>query len=155
MTEPKPYRILVTGSRAWADAYAVSFHLEAAAVDALGREVIVVHGAAEGADMLSDTAAWDLGFTPEAHPADWDGPCRPECKHGPRRRRYDGTAYCPAAGDYRNQEMTGLGADVCVAFVLSCRNRKCKKPRPHDSHGASDCAERAAAAGIPVRLVRP
>lgn len=155
MSTAGPYRILVTASRSWRDARAVRFALEAASLDALGREVIVVHGAADGGDTLAHLAAVDLGFTPEPHPADWEGPCRPECRPGHRRRRRDGTLYCPAAGDYRNQEMADLGADTCVAFLMPCTDRRCRNPRPHDSHGATDCAKRAKAAGIDVRPVRP
>jgi len=157
MPEPTPFRLLVTGSRTWRDAHAVTFALDAASLDALGREVIVVHGACEeGADLLADRAARDLGFTVEPHPADWESPCRPECKPGHRRRRRDGTDYCPAAGNYRNEEMVRLGADVCLCFVMPCaRPGWCSRRGPHDSHGASDCAERAEKAGIPVRRFRP
>ena len=146
----KPFRILVTASRSWTDAHAVRFALEAAALDAYGREVTVVHGAAGGGDMLTDKAARDLGFTVEAYPAGWDGPCRAECDHGPRKRRRDGTSYCPAAGQYRNAEMVALGAERAVALILPCQDRKCREPRPHGSHGATGCAEMARAAGIPV-----
>jgi hypothetical protein len=43
------------------------------------------------------------------------------------------------AGPARNQAMVDLGADVCMAFIRD------------GSPGASHCAERAEAAGIPVR----
>ena len=48
----RPFRVLFTASRSWTDAHAVRFALEAVSLDACGREVIVVHGAAEGGDMM-------------------------------------------------------------------------------------------------------
>lgn len=135
----KPFRILVTASRTFTDAHAVRFALEAASLDALGREVIVVHGAADGGDTLADLTAIDLGFAREPHPvtkADW-------------------VRYGNAAGPRRNAAMVALGADVCLVFAMPCRIKGCRRPRPHDSHGASDCAARAEAAGIPVRRIRP
>jgi hypothetical protein len=150
-----PYRILVTASRSWTDADAIAFHLDAAAMDALGRDVVVVHGAGGNGDRLAGQAAEYLGFTAEPHPADWEGPCRAECSRGLRRMRRDGTVYCPAAGNYRNQEMVDLGADTALMFALPCTGRKRGCPaRPHDSHGAADCADRAKAAGIPVLRIR-
>ena len=146
----RPFRVLFTASRSWTDAHAVRFALEAVSLDACGREVIVVHGAAEGGDMLADLAAADLGFAREPHPADWTAPCRPACKPGHRRERRDGTIYCPAAGQYRNAEMVALGAERAVALILPCQDRRCREPRPHGSHGATGCAEMARAAGIPV-----
>ena len=147
----RPFRVLVTASRSWRDYGAVRFALEAASLDAAGREVIVVHGAGGNGDMLADAAARDLGFAVEAHPADWDAPCRAECDHGHRGwRPYDRTTYCPAAGQYRNALMVSLGADRCLKFTGPCESRRCRIREPHASHGATGCAEMARAAGIPV-----
>lgn len=89
------------------------------------------------AEKVSDTHDWPT----EEHPADWTAPCRDTCgKRDHRRPGRGGVEYCPAAGDYRNQEMVDAGADVCLAFFKhGARNA-----------GTADCARRAKAAGITV-----
>ena len=142
------FRILVTGGRDYTDAERVEAELRAAVEARLGPSadpslVVLVHGAAAGLDRLADAAALRLGFHVEAHPADWTGPCRPSCPAPPRpshrRRRRDGTDYCPAAGAYRNAEMVELGADLAIIFP--------------GGRGTADCARRIRAAGIAVREV--
>lgn len=144
MTDPlqgviKPRRVLVTGSRYWEDQAPIYRALYYQRLIAGERPMVVVHGAATGADSIAHRWAQTFypgSVTPEPHPADWDH-CRPQCRHKPRRRA-DGKLYCPVAGFCRNQNMVDLGADVCLAF-----------PFP-DSHGTADCAQRARAAGILV-----
>jgi hypothetical protein len=129
----KPFRILVTGSRAWDDWVTVWTALEDAIEEAYRkgrREYVVVHGGAKGADQIAadfceDQAGWyddyaNQVLAVERHPADWD-------KHG------------KAAGPIRNQAMVDLGADVCLAFQIG------------DSRGTADCIRRAEKAGIPIR----
>lgn len=110
-------RVLITASREWEDRDAV--------FDVLFGEmahgpIIIVHGdCPTGGD--ADAQAfhlkyWRQGAGVERHPAKWRD-CLPSCYHKPRYRR-DGTLYCPAAGNYRNQEMVDLGADVCHGFPL-------------------------------------
>lgn len=115
-------RILVTGSRNWADRAT----LEGALLQFIGQlagsgPCTVVHGdCPTGADrMAADYAAGILGVTVEAHPADW-------ATHG------------RAAGPLRNQAMVDLGADLCLAFPLG------------GSRGTRDCMRRSEAAGIPL-----
>jgi hypothetical protein len=139
------FRILVTGSRKWADPARVAHELSAAAGDQ--KAVAVIHGACRtGADVLAEVAARGLGFRTEPHPARWGGPCRPACPPGHRHQRvWQGAWYCPSAGLYRNQEMVDAGADICLAFFW-----------PGAANlGTTDCARRARAAGIPVTDVRP
>lgn len=114
-------RILVTGSRDWADWHTVEVALRyhALRLGALGREVTVVHGDARGADTCADILASRMRFKIERHRADWK-------RHG------------KAAGPLRNAEMVALGADVCLAFPIG--------PSP----GTRDCIAKAEAAGIPV-----
>jgi hypothetical protein len=153
-----PFRVLVTGSRSWDDYDHVRFALATAVFQRM--PAVVVHGACpQGADAI---AAWwvrqmgrNLGLTEEPHPADWAGPCRLDCDHGQRREDRQGRSFCPAAGEYRNALMVGLGADLCLAFIDECRKPRCRRPRPHGSHGAEDCAGQAEAAGIRTVPYRP
>jgi len=137
-----PYRILITGSRAWPDADVIRTALDKAGW-AHGWNLTVVHGAAsEGANAMA--AAWcrelaDRGVTAEPHPADW----RP------------GGIYNRAAGMTRNRQMVALGADECMAFIAPCSLPSCTKRGPHGSHGATYCAAVAEAAGIAVSRWAP
>lgn len=132
-------RILVTGSRDWADQHAVWGRI----IDAvqvwihlhpdLDREtdwVTIVHGdCPTGADAhaqaLCDVTHWNV----ERYPADWERLGR-------------------KAGPARNGEMVGRGADLCLAFIGPCTSPRCSAPRPHASHGATGCASAAEQAGI-------
>lgn len=87
----------------------------------------------------------------EARPADWTGLCRPTCKPGHRQPgRNGGRSYCPAAGDYRNEDMVAEEPvpNLCLAFVDECAKPSCRQPKPHGTHGAIDCASGAERAGI-------
>jgi hypothetical protein len=131
VTAPAAYRVLVTGSRTWADRDTVHAALASAVYQHL--PAVIVHGACpKGADAMA--SAWarrfaHLDIAEERHPADWG-------RHG------------KAAGFRRNAEMVGLGADVCLAFVSPCENGRCRRPRPHGSHGATHTAFLAEQAGI-------
>lgn len=117
-----PYRILVTGSRDWADYDMVRNALTTALYQNV--PAVIIHGACHtGADAI---ASWwvrryrFIGLTEETHPADWK-------------------LHSRSAGPRRNKAMVDLGADICLAFI---RN---------GSRGATGCADLAEAAGIPVR----
>lgn len=122
-------RVLITGSRDYRDRAQLEDALEAvlgAARSAPGaaEPLIVVHGAARGADTLA--SHWcrrraKLGVTEEAHPADWD-------------------RLGKAAGVIRNAEMVAAGADLVLAFYRAgAANR-----------GTAHCALLARRAGIKV-----
>jgi hypothetical protein len=144
-------RILITGSRDWNDTRAVEetltdlFHTCAQSTP--GAPFVVVHGAAPGADTIADRWAYQnasLGVTVERHRANWNlcaESCPPEPRH--RRRRRNGTTYCPAAGPRRNAHMVSLGATLCIAFPLGA------------SEGTRGCMRLAEAAGIPVLQCAP
>lgn len=144
-------RILVTGSRSWAHFRTVDHAiLEAcAALNSWPDGVIVVHGAATaGADRQASNTCQRYHIPQERHPAVW----RP------------GGKFDPLAGFKRNQEMVGLGAEICLAFANPCsafigteltpRSASCKEPGPHATHGTRDCMGRAMAAGIPIWLYK-
>ncbi|MFC9269001.1 SLOG family protein [Streptomyces zhihengii] len=141
----KAHRVLVTGSRDWSDAGTVWRALNDVRASALlgGHEIVVVHGACPtGADAQTqhwaDTASqFTTRPIAEAHPAQG----HPTEDFGP----------WPAAGPRRNAHMVSLGANICLAFIGPCTSRRCRKPRPHPSHGATGCAQLAEQAGMPVR----
>ncbi|QNL30828.1 DprA-like DNA processing chain A [Mycobacterium phage Estes] len=131
-------RVLITGSRDWADRRAVGI--------ALGRElekfgeILILNGMCPtGADLhahqfyLAHGSKW---VREKEFPADWGRDCTGSCYHKPRFK--NGQRYCPIAGHLRNQAMVDFGADVCLAFPLK------------DSRGTYDCMKRAKKAGIPV-----
>ena len=84
-------RVIVCGSRGWADAGRIVERLAQ-----LPGTATVVHGAARGADRLAADAARVLGLAVEPHPANW--------------------ALGNQAGFMRNEEMAARGADLCIAF---------------------------------------
>ena len=151
-------RILVTGSRDWVDRVAISraifrylsvtvpltAELTPGGTEVRYRDIsdtVIVHGAARGADLL--TASWAAGCVPpirtEAHPvtrADW--------QRNPR-----------IAGYLRNSHMVGLGADVCIAFIMPCKKIDCHRIEPHGSHGASHTADLAESVDILTIRVPP
>jgi hypothetical protein len=139
----REYRILITGSRHFGNLALLTFEL-AFAIGESGAhrdEIVVVHGGAQGADMMAASLADHYGCRTEEHRADWEAPCRPSCQRGHRRKRRDGSTFCPAAGNYRNQEMVDAGAAVVLAFFQ----------HGAANTGTSDCVRRAEAAGIRVK----
>jgi hypothetical protein len=114
-------RILVTGSREFTSellAYAIVYDL----MDEFGKDIVLVHGNARGADKLMAYSAGLLDLETESHPADWE-------KHG------------KAAGFIRNKEMVDAGAEVCIALLVD--GEPCR--------GTRHCAGLAEETGIPVR----
>jgi hypothetical protein len=92
-------KILVTGSRDWADTAAVKTMLEDQAAKRPREPVTLVHGAAPGADTIAAMLAEQHGWQVETFPAEWD-------RYGRR------------AGPVRNQLMVDHGADVCLVFPM-------------------------------------
>lgn len=141
-------RLLVTGSRRWADRTTLYTALDDVYRTLLpGETLTVVHGDASGADriahqwceMMHDRAGDpDPDVVEEPHPADWVAPCRTSCYPNHRIPRPGGSSICRAAGNYRNQAMVDLGADRCVAFLQPGAWNK----------GTKDCVRRARKAGI-------
>lgn len=84
-------RVVVTGGREYSDVLTIRVALSTFDPD----EVIIVTGAARGADRIAAQQARRLGFTVEEYPAPWD-------IHGKR------------AGYLRNLQMLSLDDVVCV-----------------------------------------
>lgn len=125
------YRILVTGSREFRDYGLVCEELGRVMAGLLRHgqlgphpRIVVVHGAAEGADELADRAALAFGMGIERHPADW-------------------VEYGKAAGPRSNAEMVALGAELCIAFYKQGAGNR----------GTTHCVSLAEKAGILVRRV--
>lgn len=118
----KPYRMLITGSRTWADKATIRHALMSAWKDAgKPEQVTVVSGACpKGADAYAEKVAKAFGWAVERHPADW--------------KRFG-----PGAGPIRNMEMAKAGADICLAF------------RKQTSIGTVNCIGAATKLGIPVQ----
>lgn len=133
-------RVLVCGGRDFADGEAM-YHTLADIPNTphfLNHEatrITIVNGKARGADQLADSVAKGLLYDTDPHPADWSGPCRATCRPGHRRRNAYGD-YCPAAGNYRNQDMLDSGIDLVIAFP--------------GGRGTADMVARATDVGIPV-----
>lgn len=123
------YRLLVTGSREYDDRLSLRAAM-ARVLDSLpdSTTLIVVHGGEEipeesfaksdriAGEWALEMKAAGLPVDQEAHPADWTGPCRPECDHG-GRKVWRGQSMCPAAGPYRNEEMCQAGAHQGLAAL--------------------------------------
>lgn len=140
-------RLLITGSRTWRDGTLIrdTLNTQLETVVAAKDTMTIVHGGCRsGADMYADGwARWHHRHgrpvhRPEVHVAQWEAPCRPECRPGHRRRDPRGWDVCPQAGFYRNEHMVTLGADLCLAFIAD------------KSKGATHCAAYAEKAGIDV-----
>lgn len=123
-------RVLVCGSRHWTDGDIIDVITSGLAAEFNGPDkLVLVHGAAPGADSLAaDSAALD-GTEILPFPADWknDG-------------RY-------AAGPKRNQRMLDEAfPQMVIAFKDGLRPAL-------DKGGTEDMVRRAKAAGIPVYVV--
>lgn len=134
----------LTGSRRWTDTQLLEDALLDVWHDALenGYDGIeLIHGDADGADTIGDQWAERNGVPRRQRPADWEGPCGPECQPGHRRPKRNGRTYCPLAGPCRNQQIINERPLLLVAAQVN------------GSTGTADCMRRAKAAGIPVHRV--
>lgn len=135
--EVKPRRILVTGSRDWADAAMIRRVLLGFANTG---DTLVHGGLRSGADFIAEGVwqRYDVGPI-EVHPvtaAMWS-------KAG------------PAAGPTRNRAMVDSGVDLCLAFIGPCTSRRCPRADAHGSHGATGCADYAQRQGVPTYRYYP
>ncbi len=140
----EPMRVLVSGSRDWANPGAVAAVLWGVALT--HGPLHITEGEGGELDLMARDFAKEEGWTFDPHPAHWEADCVPECHHGPRKwRRVRGSpsrTYCPAQGNYRNQEMVDEGHDLCLGWF--------SRPK---TKGTYDCLTRAYEAGIPTFAV--
>jgi hypothetical protein len=113
-------RILITGSRCWADRKVMERAIWEHTQELNPRDVVIIHGGAVGADRMAEEIAKEWGFLPVTVPALWAEEGR-------------------SAGPIRNQKMIDTyKPELCLAFP-------CDK-----SKGTWDCMRRAERAGIKV-----
>lgn len=115
-------RILVCGSRNWDNPHPIREAIRFC-VDSIEGKLVVIHGAAPGADRIAGAAAKAKGVDVWEFPADWE-------KDG------------KAAGPKRNAAMIALKPHVVLCFSMT-----------HPvSPGSADTCRRATEAGIPIFL---
>lgn len=119
------YRVLFCGGREWSASGVVLDKL--AAVQGKHPDLVLVHGAGRGADMVAAAAAEQLGIPTEAHPADWDNEGR-------------------SAGPRRNQRMLDSGLDAVYAFKEGF-------DREMRSGGTEHMVRIARLAGVPCQVI--
>lgn len=99
MSSRNNLRILVTGSRNWADTQTIQrvmASIESANPDR--KFTLIEGGCPTGADAMAVREATRLGWAIETHNADWE-------HHG------------RIAGPMRNRKMVNSGVFVCIAFI--------------------------------------
>ena len=130
-------KILVTGARTFRNRLVVARAFDDVSRFAAvhGGPVVVIHGGAPGADLLCEVEAHSRGWHTALIRALWPH-------------------YGKPAGHIRNDVMVYLGAHAGCAFLMPCTKKDCPVPQPHDSHGTTNCIERAEAAGIRMEKYR-
>lgn len=116
-------KILISGDRDWTDALPIDVIINGFLT--LGRRngepLVVIHGAARGADSLADTWKVIAGVTMCPFPADWK-------------------TYGRSAGPIRNRQMLDEAPDLVIAFHDDLAQSK----------GTRDCVAEARRRQIPV-----
>ena len=94
-------KILICGDRNWTDKQLIKSQLQRFILT--HDNVLVIHGAARGADLLAGQAAKELGLEVREFPADWK-------------------MYGKSAGPIRNRQMIMEQPDIVWAFHDDIRN---------------------------------
>lgn len=136
--------IALTGSRRWHDVRLLEDTLLLIwheCLEAGDDGIELIHGDADGADSIGDAWAIANGIPRRRRPADWEGPCGPECQPGHRKLKRNGRTYCPLAGHRRNQQIINERPVLLVAAQVN------------NSTGTADCIRRAKKASVPVHRI--
>ena len=122
-------RVIVTGARNWRDVDLIRDRLSKLMpqLPHLPEDIVIVHGAASGADAIAHDCALRFGYTPEPH---W-----------PKYAWCESRNEIAEAPKARNQKMVDLGANLCLAFPTK------------GSRGTWDMVKRAELARIPVEVI--
>lgn len=127
MKQSGPFRVLVTGSRTWADPEPIHTALSELRKQYRDR-LVVVHGACpRGADAIADAWCHQVGVQVERHAADWQ-------RHG------------RSAGPRRNAAMVATRPALCLAYILG---------QSPGATGCVDLADTAGIPIVPTRRVAP
>lgn len=120
------FKVLVTGSRKWADVELIRSEIrrEREYAKSRGKELVVIHGDCEGADKQSGMVCRTEGIHYMPVPALWG-------------------VFGKAAGPLRNDVMVSMRPDIGLVFHEDLANSK----------GTKDCVERLAKAGIYYRII--
>lgn len=111
MTRLRPYTVLITGGRGYADRDALYFLLDVLPCPDV---MVLIHGNAKGADRLAQEWAEDRQVRARPYPAVWGNLSHPDALI---RYTRDGRAYDARAGLRRNQKMLNEGRpDLVIAF---------------------------------------
>lgn len=113
-------KVLCCGDREWSDRLTILRRLKQ-----LSGEILVIHGAARGADILAGECAKELGFWVMEFPADWD-------KHG------------KSAGPIRNIQMLNEKPQLVIAF----------HPDLSKSRGTAHTVREAKKRGIETEVIK-
>lgn len=146
-----PRRLLITASRTFTYVDVIEETLAAIWWEwGRPRDAVIVVGGAIGGDKISERLWRRRGLPYELHRPNWHEHAD-DCPAW-----HAGREICHRAGHRRDEHMVDLGADVCQAFIAACvrpSTGSCKgQPDPHGSHGATETARKAKAAGIDTRV---
>lgn len=134
-------RVLICGSRTWTNEPVVTSVFDDLVAEYGAENLVIIHGAARGADSMASDLAVRRGIVCDPYPARWhdhdkSGPVPCWC------RSEAGT--CPGAGPRRNQLMLDEGRPSLVIAITDDLTV---------SWGTRDMTQRALRAGVPVRVV--
>lgn len=147
--EADTLRVMVTGSRDYADGQTMHRALEVVADlrdPARSLPRVLVHGTARGADTLAAQAARDLGWTVEGHPAQWSTHTD-ACPAW-----HQGLLTCKMAGHRRNDEMLDSDPHVVLGAPMHPKTLPPGTDTKNTSRGTWSTIDKAVARPLPTLI---